>query len=292
MINIANGRIARVNTIYGVKFFDLKTQNKSFLKVARDLKMLGIKNYYWMLELKDPSIIKINPFQCDEEGHTTLSEDQISRIILECRRNPWYFLREIVRIPDQGGTAVPYRANRGNLAQAWCMKNGIDSWLCLPRQQGKTVSALCFQVWAYLFGTTNSKFIQVNKDGDNAKSNLRMMVNIIDLLPEYLRFKAYVDDEGKNHKAKENATELKNPITQNNVIVKPKATSYDSALSIARGLSASIIHIDEPEFTNHIGTIVKNSVSTFDTAAANAKKNNSIYFRCFTCTPTPRNLIA
>lgn len=152
-------------------------------------------------------------------------------------------------------------------------------------EQGKTVSALCFEVWVYLFGTTNSKFIQINKDGDNAKSNLRIMVSIINLLPEYLRFKAFVDDEGKNRKAKENATMLQNPITNNTVVVKSKATSYDMALSMARGLSANCLHFDEPEFTNHIATIVENSVSTFDTAAANAKRNHSAYFRCFTCTP-------
>lgn len=159
-------------------------------------------------------------------------------------------------------------------------------------EQGKTVSALCFQVWLYLFGTTNSKFIQINKDGDNAKSNLRTMVNIINGLPEYLRFKAFVDDDGKNHKAKENATMLANPITNNTVVTKSKATSYDMALSMARGLSAGLLHFDEPEFTNYIGTIVENSVSTFETASRNARKNNSVAARIFTCTPRLRNLIA
>lgn len=129
-----NTRIARMTTLEGTKFFDLKTSNQSFLKVARDLKMLGIKNYYWMLEIKDPTVLKINPHLSDEDGHTLLTEDQISRVILECRKNPWYFLREIVRVPDEGGTSVPYRANRGNLAQAWCMHHGLDSWLCLPRR--------------------------------------------------------------------------------------------------------------------------------------------------------------
>ena len=41
----------------------------------------------------------------------------------------------------------------------------------------------------------------------------------------------------------------------------------------------------EPEFTDHIKTIVSNSVSTFETAAANAKRNHSMYGRIFTCTP-------
>ena len=41
----------------------------------------------------------------------------------------------------------------------------------------------------------------------------------------------------------------------------------------------------EPEFTNHIKTIVANSVSTFETAASNAKRNHAMYARIFTCTP-------
>lgn len=270
----------------GDKYYDLSTSNRSFLQVAKDLQTLGIKNCYFMLEIKDYSLVGVDPFACDKEGHTTLTKDQISRIMLECARNPWYFLREISRIPDQGGTSVPYRANRGNIAQAWCIWKGLDSWLCLTRQQGKTQSALAFQVWMYLFGTTNSTFIFINKDGDNAKANLRRMQDQINLLPEYMRCESIVEEDGKRTKGKQNATELANPINGNNVIIKSKATSYDSALSIARGLTAPILHFDEPEFTNHIKTIVANSVSTFETAAANAKRNHAMYGRIFTCTPT------
>ena len=43
-----------------------------------------------------------------------------------------------------------------------------------------------------------------------------------------------------------------------------------------------VLHFDEPEFTNHIKTIVANSVSTFEQAAANARKNGAAYARIFT----------
>lgn len=234
------GRIARKNG----RFYDLKTPNKSFLQVAKDLKLLGRKNWFFMLEIYDYSLCEINPHACDKDEHTTLTRDQIARIMTECARNPWYFLREVVRIPDQGGTSVPYLANRGNIAQAWCITKGLDSWLCLTRQKGKTMSALAFQVWMYIFGTTNSSFIFVNKDGPNAKENLRRMQNIIDLLPEYMRCESELLEDGKRVKAKKNATEMWNPITNNKVLIKPKATSYDNALSLARGLSASVLHFD------------------------------------------------
>lgn len=233
-------RIARIKG----KLYDLGTSNKSFLQVAKDLKTLGIENWYFMLQIYDISLVSINPHSCDENGHTTLTKDQIMRVMTECYKNPWYFLREVARIPDPGGTAVPYLANRGNIAQAWCIWKGLDSWLCLPRQKGKTQSALCMQDWMYSFGTSNSQFIFINKDGDNAKTNLRRLSDQIKLLPEYLRFESYIDENGKTIKATNNATTMRHPVNGNSIIVKSKATSYDSALSLARGLTAPILHFD------------------------------------------------
>ncbi|WP_295601359.1 hypothetical protein [uncultured Methanobrevibacter sp.] len=43
---MAKGRIAHI----GNKFYDIGTGNKSFLQLAKDLKTLGIKNYYFMLD--------------------------------------------------------------------------------------------------------------------------------------------------------------------------------------------------------------------------------------------------
>lgn len=129
--NAAIGKIVRI----GNHLIDLGTSNKSFIQVAKDLKSFGIKNWWFCLEIFDTSLTKINPYNCDKlTGETNLSRDQVSRIMLECARNPWYYLREISRIPDPGGTAISYKANRGNIAQAWCFFNSIDSWLNLPRQ--------------------------------------------------------------------------------------------------------------------------------------------------------------
>lgn len=272
-------RIKRV----GNKFYDVGTANKSFLQVAKDLKSLGIHNYYFMLEIYDYSLVSIDP--CAKN----LTRDQISRIMTECTRNPWYYLREVCRIPDQGGVGIPFKANRGNIAQTWLTLHGIDSWLCLPRQQGKTISFLCLLSWAYSFGTNNSTFIFINKDSNNAKENLQRLKDIIDCLPEYLRFDQILeeDENGKVKlvKAARNATSMKHPITKNRIIIKPKATSYESALSLARGLTSNVLHFDEPEFTPYIKTIIENSVSTFETAARNAKKNGAMYCRAFSCTP-------
>ena len=70
-------RIAKM----GDKYYDLGTGNKTFLQVAKDLKTLGIEKFYFMLEICDYSLINVDPFACDKDGNTTLSRDQISRIM-------------------------------------------------------------------------------------------------------------------------------------------------------------------------------------------------------------------
>lgn len=266
------------------KFYDMGTPNTSFRVVAKTLKKAGIKNWYFMLEIKDYSLTNIDPHAVDKSGHSSLTADQVQRVITECTRNPWYFLREVVRINGAGGT-IPYKANRGNIAQAWCFLNHIDSWLCLPRQQGKTISALAVMLWAYIFGCVNSSFMFINKDSKNAKTNLQNLAKMIDVLPEYMRFTSIVSDDGKIVKAKRNATQLTHPVNGNGIDIKPKATSYEAALNIARGFSSPVIHYDEPEFTPFIDVIVENSVSTFDTASRYAIENGYCSARLFTCTP-------
>lgn len=272
---------------YKGHLYDTGTSNKSFIQVAQDLKTLGVKNCYFMLEIKDPSVIGIDPFQVDlKTGECNLTKDQISRIITECKRNPWYFLREVARITEAGKPdGVPYRANRGNIAQAYLFLHDLDSWLCISRQQGKTMSCLELLLWVYNFGTTDSQFIFINKDGDNAKENLRRVGNLIDILPEYMRFESIMEEDGKITKAKKNATMYRHPITKNTIITRSQASSYDKAMSLARGLTAPIQHFDEPEFTPFIDTIVNNSVSTFETAHESAIKNGAYSARLFTCTP-------
>ena len=75
---------------------------------------------------------------------------------------------------------------------------------------------------------------------------------------------------------------MRHPVTKNKITVKAGAATKVKAISLARGLTAAIIHYDETEFTDFIKEIVENSVSTFETAAKAAKNNGSLYGRIFT----------
>ena len=78
---MAKQRIVRLKG----KFYDMGTPNVSFRVVASTLRKLGIKNWYFMLEIKDYSLIKTDPHATDSKtGHTSLTKDQVQRVITEC----------------------------------------------------------------------------------------------------------------------------------------------------------------------------------------------------------------
>ena len=259
---------------------DVQTTNISFVQTAVDLKKLGIKNNMFFLKLYDPSLRGIDPHS------PFLTNDQIVRIINECIINPWYYLREVCRIPDQGNPqGVPYLLNRANLAATWCFLHGIDHYLVIPRQIGKTESTVANITWAFLFGTTNSEMMFLNITADRAYANLAKVKDQRALLPPYLQFKLAFDDDGKEIKGTDNTRSLKNPSNNNSIVTKPSARGIEQAERIGRGSSQVIQYYDEFEFISYIKTIMSAAGPAYSTAADNARKNGAIHARILTSTP-------
>lgn len=232
--------------------YDLNTKNISFIQTAVDLKKLGIKNNMFFLKLYDPSLKGVDPHS------PFLTDDQIVRIINECIINPWYYLRECARIPDQGNPlGVPYLLNRANLASTWCFLHSIDHYLVIPRQIGKTESTIAIITWSFLFGTTNSEMMFLNITAERAYANLAKVKDQRALLPKYLQFKVAFDDEGKEIKATDNTKTLKNASNGNSIVTKPSARGIESAERIGRGSSQVIQYYDEFEFIAYIKTIME-----------------------------------
>ena len=265
----------------GKKFiYDVNTTNISFIQTAVDLKKLGIKNNMFFLKLYDPSLRGVDPHS------PFLTNDQIVRIINECIINPWYYLRECARIPDQGNPAgVPYLLNRANLASTWCFLHSLDHYLVIPRQIGKTESTIAIITWSFLFGTTNSEMMFLNITADRAYANLAKVKDQRALLPKYLQFKVAFDDEGKEIKAADNTKTLKNASNGNSIVTKPSARGIESAERIGRGSSQVIQYYDEFEFIAYIKTIMEAAGPAFNTASENAKRNNAIACRIMSSTP-------
>ena len=90
--------------------YDYNTKNKSFLDVHKQLKKLGIQNNSFFLELQNEELQGVDPYD------PSLSDDIKRLIIKECCNNIFYFLREVIRLPNMAGNSMPLKLDKGSLA--------------------------------------------------------------------------------------------------------------------------------------------------------------------------------
>lgn len=160
--------------------YDHKTKNKSFIKVHKQLKLLGVRNNEFFLLLLNPRLQGVDP-------HDPFITPELAMMVIEeCQLNFFYYLREVVRIPQQGAGVVPFELDRATLAAAYCFINDINFYLIKPRQTGKSVGICAFLSWAFKFGITNGGFAFYANKEKNSKANLKRMKTYIGLLPSYM----------------------------------------------------------------------------------------------------------
>jgi len=234
------------------------------------LKAIGIKNNSFMLTLLDPDLAGVNPY---DPGLNWLYK---KKILKECINNYWYFLREVVRLPTQGGQPMRYILHRGNLAFNYLSMLNNCIFYELPRQTGKTISVLIRYLYIYNFGTTNSKCAFLHKGLEGSKDNLQTLKDLRDMLPEYLQLKVKYNGEKADY-GKNNATEIVNPLNNNSIKCFAGATSKLKAASILRGKTLPLIYFDEYAFLEHNETVYLNGAPAYRTASENAKRVGAPY---------------
>lgn len=274
---IQQQRTAPVNVYY-----QMETSNKSFLDMHFFLKAKGIKNNKFFMILYDRDLAGVNP------RDPNLNEMMKAKILRECMVNFWYFIREVVVIPDQGGTVgggKRYNLHRGNLALNFGFILNWNMFLELPRQHGKTISAVIWYLWVYNYGTTNSEMMFMNKKHDDSKMNLARMKEIRAALPRYLRMDEVPGKDGKPMKVSDNVETMKNPYNNNKVSTKPGAKNKANANSIGRGCTMPIHWYDEYAFILHNSIIYSAATPAFSTASKNARSNGAPYGILITTTP-------
>ena len=263
-------------------YYHMSTSNQSFLNMHYYLKQKGIQNNKFFLVIYDPDLIGINPR--DPNLNTVMKK----KILRECIINFWYFIREVVRIPDQGGQVgggKRYNLHRGNLAMNFGFLMNWNMFVEFPRQHGKTISAICWYLWVFNFGTTNSEMMFMNKKHDDSKMNLRRLKDIRDALPSYLQMKEMVGPDGKIKKSSNNVESTTNIINANKITTKAGARNAASANSVGRGCTMPIHWYDEYAFILYNNIIYSAATPAFKTAADNAKRNGAPYGILITTTP-------
>lgn len=259
------------------EFYDFGTRNDSFLLTAKELKTIGVKNYYFMLKINNPAIADIDPFK------PNITSQEVNALIIEYRYNMWAFMRTAVRLRTDAGI-VPYGLHRGLAAAAWCFERSQDHCLCEPRQTWKTTGMIAGPIqWAFQF-SENLKMHFFGKETDNTKRNLASLRDDISLLPEWVQFIRYYDD-GKIKKSRQSAENLENNVRHNKLIIHPKPTSPTHAEGMARGDSGAIMYYDEIEHTPFFPILMENSAPAFKTAHDNAIQAGQVTCRTMSCTP-------
>ena len=259
-------------------WYDFGCSNSSFILTAKELKTVGIKNYYFMLRIDNPRVADIDPFK------PNITDQEVKALMAEYRTNMWSFMRTAVRLRTDKGI-VPYTLHRGLAAMAWCFEHHFDNCLCEPRQTYKTTETIAGPIqWAFQL-SRNLHMHFYGKETDNTKRNLNHLKSDIELLPEWLQFRRYIDSEGKVKKARASTEILMNNLLNNDLCIYPKPASKTHAQSIGRGGSGAIVYYDEMEHTPFFGEILSNSAPLFKTASENAAAVGSPHCRLFSCTP-------
>lgn len=260
-------------------YYQMNTKNKSFLDMHYYLKARGINNNKFHLLLFDPDLANINPFD------DTLPVYMKQKVFVECQRNFFYYIREVVRVQSQGGAPVKYKLDRGNLALNFCFTLNLNIYEEQPRQTGKTVGTEVWYSWVYNFGSRNANMIFLNKKHDDAKRNLTDVKQLIEMLPTYLRFDQAFGIDGKKLKARNTVQYVQHKINFNKIEAIPMARNRTSAISLLRGRTITNCWLDESAFFQYLEESLQNAMPALTRAFSNCKANGAPHGLCLTSTP-------
>lgn len=259
-----------------------ETSNQSFIDMHHYLKSKGIQNNDFFLALIDTGLAGIDPRDPNLPSHMK------ARVLRECQVNYWYFLREVIRIPVQGGSVgsgARYKLHRGNLAMNFLFVLNFNQFVELPRQHGKTVGALSRYLWVYNYGTSNSEIMFIHKDHTGSKKNLKQLKDIRDALPSYLQMSSAVNSEGKKLKVPNTVVAIQHPFNNNKITTFPSARTKDAANNLGRGSTMPLQYYDEFAFMPYNREVYLAAAPAFSTASQNAKANRAPYGMLLTTTP-------
>lgn len=250
---------------------NLNTPNKTFLRTADIYRKLGIKNYSFCLQLNNPLLIDVDPYD------PNLTDDQKLMILHECQQNFWYFLREVCRL----GGGVQFIANRANIGFLWSYLNHINTTLILPRQFGKTVSAQVLFFWlTYIAGKNHHSHLITLKE-DNRMQFVEAIKAIRNSCPEWLTNVNYRDkDAGNSLTYSGFGDEYKNTLS-----ISVPQIGKEAARNVARGLTVPTRGLDEPAYIKWIDEIINGAAPSTIKAREKARANRVPHGTFFITTP-------
>ena len=263
----------------GDKYYDFETKNVSFLLTAKELKTLGIKNWYICLEVKYPQL----GVQDLDPWSDKLTPEEIGKILIEAKDNIWYFLREIATIPAKGAPSPfsPY-LTRASHAAIWCFAHNIDFRLTQPRQTHKTTFVTLLIEHAFLFDLHNVNIPYVHIRDGRAQDNAGVLRDYItEGLPKYMN--PWIHDKRlpglKSVRYDQHKTQIK---------IISSADSPEKAMDKLRGETLYVGFLDEWEYVTYMDSMLAGAAPAFRSARNIAKQTGQR--TCIMYASTPGNL--
>lgn len=250
---------------------DTKTQNKSYLRLAKMLQQMNVRNCVFHLALLQPELQGVDPFD------PNLTIEQVVMIKEESIKNPWYFFREVVRLPPASGEeAVYFDINRGALAAWWCYLSHQDYNLTMPRQTGKSTSTNVLLVWLLFVVYRKTRIFLLTKDNTLRTENVEQIKKIQDLLPSYMNPKTRDDLS--------NTQTITCAKYGNRLFTGVPQNSEADANKMGRGLTCATYVTDEGPFIKYLAKSLRSMLAGGTKAMRVAAQNGLPYGAIYTTT--------
>lgn len=251
---------------------NFETKNTSWIKLAALYKAMGVKNHTFLLALHDQTLKDVDPFD-----YSRITPELVVRITTECRMNPWYYFREIVKVPGgSGDDAVPLEANRGNIALFWYFFNHVTIYAIQIRQTGKSINSDILDSYLLNIRCTGTTINLFTKDDALRSVNIQRLKDIFAELPWFLNQRTKKDLDN---------TEVINISSLGNWYrTALPQKSPKMALNVGRGFTAAIFKNDEGPFCSNSRISIPAALAAGTNARDRARKNNEPYGTVFTTT--------
>lgn len=246
----------------GNKYYDFGTSNTSFLMTAQELKTLGIKNFYFMLEVKHPElgVQELDPYSPE------LTAVEMGRIILECKDNPWFFFREVARIPVRGAGNLKPILSRASAAAVWCFDHSLDFMLNQPRQTHKSTWCTLILEYGFIFEYQNVEIPMMHIRQDRCLESAEMLRDYICVLPKYM-------NPWANRNKLPGTKSLKYDEHNTSITILSQADSKIKAKDKMRGMTVYMAMLEEYEYIPFISSVIEGATPAIISARDIAKQN-------------------
>lgn len=236
------------------RVYDYNTKNKAFLNIHKLLKSLGIKNHSEHLQLFNKKLLGV------DVRDPRLTDDLRFAIFQECKMNLWYFLREVVIVPE-GDNMLPFDLNIGAFCITWMCTRNQNFLYIISRQVGKTFLLTTIIAWVLIFGGNDMLIKNIHHSKPPAVGNINKVKKVLELIPGWMQVHKKEYDKPdkktglmkvKNILAKsDNARTLECKPYGNKIETVVVGNTLDSADRAGRGDTANVYFIDEIAHTKN-----------------------------------------